>query len=107
MGVGVTQTNQMIAQTSSTLYAAGLVRSYTAGGFTWSLPSIGDMYFGIWPNRALLGSFIDGYYGSSTQNGGENSPNWWRMNLGSSNDGFGISYGGTVNQMYVRPVRYF
>ena len=109
MGTGVTETNQMIAQTSSTSYAAGLVRSYTAGGFTWSLPSSGDMYFGIWPNRALLGSFIDGYYGSSTQYYQESppSPNWWRMNLGSSNNGFGISYGAIVNQMYVRPVRYF
>ena len=109
IGVGVTQTNQMIAQTSSTLFAAGLVRSYTAGGFTWSLPSIGDMYWNMYPNRALLGSFLDGYYGSSTQyaDADEISQNWWRMNLGSSNDAFGTSYGGGTNVMYVRPVRYF
>ena len=104
MGVGITQTNQMFAAESRVAYVAGKVRSYTAGGFTWSLPSIGDMYYALHPNRALLGSFIDGPYWSSTQYYAEASPNWWKINLGNANNAFGL---GGSGPMYVRPVRYF
>lgn len=99
MGTGVTNTTNIINnQGTGGAYAALGCRNYTAGGFTWSLPSIDDLN-AILVNWSILGLQQTGVYWSSSNCSLSTA---WDANAAGS-----ACASKSNNARYVRAIRYF
>jgi len=104
IGTAVTNTDLLIAQSSSTLYIGKSARNYTGGGKTnWQAPSPGDLNQ-CWLNVAQMGtlnSFSYAYWSSQEYAANSAFGNSQTMTNGQVN----ITFKGQTT--YMRPVRYF
>lgn len=102
IGTAVTNTDALIAQSSSLLYIGKNARNYTGGSKTnWSAPSYGDLQV-MYTQRAYMGTYYTAYYYWS-------SSEWTTNTFGYSFyfvNGFGQH---SIKFQYtaMRPVRYF